>query len=167
MSPELRRKTGLSENNRPALPVRSPEHSSEIAAVTGLICQQFHSENAQLRPSWRSERDSNCWYDLPLPKRTSITIESLRRAWHRRFYAAAFLLPLPRTQSSVASRPSNIAKIFRRRMVANCPSASTRTGMISFLEPWQSPSPKGPWFPHAAGLRTSGVPPEAQEVSHR
>jgi hypothetical protein len=51
-----------SEKNEPPLPIRSPELKSEIAANTGLNCQQSRAENIRLQPSWRSERDSDSRY---------------------------------------------------------------------------------------------------------
>ena len=55
---------GHSEKNEPDLPIRGPEFKLEIAAATGLNCLQLRAENTRLRPSWRSERDSNCRYVL-------------------------------------------------------------------------------------------------------
>jgi hypothetical protein len=55
---------GLSENNKPALPVGSPELKLEMATVTGLNCQRVHRENRGPWASWRSERDSNSRYRL-------------------------------------------------------------------------------------------------------
>jgi hypothetical protein len=52
------------EKNKLTLPSSSPELKSEIAANTGLNCQQNSAENRRLRPSWRSERDSNSRYGI-------------------------------------------------------------------------------------------------------
>jgi hypothetical protein len=48
--------------NKPALPIRGPEPRLEIAAATGLNCQQIEPENIQPWLNWRSERDSNARY---------------------------------------------------------------------------------------------------------
>jgi len=45
-----------------ALPFRSPESKTEIAANTGLNSQHLRTENRRLQRSWRSERDSNSRY---------------------------------------------------------------------------------------------------------
>jgi hypothetical protein len=50
-SPELWRELSNSENNGRALPIRSPELKSEIAANTGLNCKYPRAENKRLRRS--------------------------------------------------------------------------------------------------------------------
>src|SRR6266566_1991403 len=45
--PEVRRKTGLSENNRAVVPVGSPEPELEMATATGLNCPRDRPENAR------------------------------------------------------------------------------------------------------------------------
>jgi hypothetical protein len=61
-SPEVRRETGLSENNRMILSVGSPEPKSEMTALTGLNCQGGRTEKTLRRPNWRRERDSSPRY---------------------------------------------------------------------------------------------------------
>jgi len=51
-----------SEKNEPTRPIRSPEIKSEIAANIGLNCPQPGAENRRLRPSWRTNWDSNLRY---------------------------------------------------------------------------------------------------------
>jgi hypothetical protein len=65
---------GHLEKNELTLPISSPEFKPEIAANNGLNCQQRCAENRRLRPSWRTELDSNSWYG-----RAAVAIEpSLR-----------------------------------------------------------------------------------------
>jgi hypothetical protein len=121
-------------------PCREGVRSSNEKSVPllGLIALQTRPENMRLRPRWRSKRDSNCRYDLSLPagqrrevssarplskgavdggarSGPMITIESFLRARPHRFYAATFLLPLPRTKVRVKIRT---AKSPQKRFVS-------------------------------------------------
>jgi hypothetical protein len=65
-----------------ALPgCRSGVRSSglEIAAATGLSCQQVQPENTELRPSWRREGDSNSWHGRAAVVIKPVSADSLRK----------------------------------------------------------------------------------------
>jgi hypothetical protein len=81
---------------------------------TAAFWRSFALESTA-RLGWVAERER---FELsvrftPLPKRPLITIESLHRSQPRRFYAATFLLPLPRAillaRSSTAKALENIS----------------------------------------------------------
>jgi hypothetical protein len=55
-------RNGLSENNKPALPIGSPKLKREIATVTGLNCQRVRPENTRPWAIWRREWDTNPRY---------------------------------------------------------------------------------------------------------
>ena len=65
-----------------ALPgCRSGVRSSglEIAAATGLSCQQVQPENTELRPSWRREGDSSSWHGRAAVVIKPVSADSLRK----------------------------------------------------------------------------------------
>ena len=69
----------------------------EIAAVLlGLIVREFTRRIRGVGQAGGAKGIRTAGTICPCLNGPSITIESLRRASHRRFYAAAFLLPLPR-----------------------------------------------------------------------